>query len=250
MRALHAEFRKLFTTRTGYWLVILSLLLSAGIAILASLTVGRNDSPAEDLQGIITFTTTFAYTIAGILGIIGLTGEYRHQTITPTYLAVPIRSEVVAAKLVAYLVWGAVLGVLNLAVALILTMSLLPNRLYADVSLSAPGVHTAMWAAVVITAIFGIIGVGLGALLRNQAGAIVALVLYLFVLQNILSAIHAVRHVYTYLPGGLTAALTNSANVGSDFHLLHRGPAAVLLVAYGIGFAILGAALTIRRDVT
>jgi hypothetical protein len=250
MRALHAEFRKLITTRTGYWLTILSMLISILFTILISLNVDKTDSASDALQTIITTSTGFSYTFAAILGIIGLTGEYRHQTVTPTFLSVPMRSEVVGAKIICYLIWGALMGVLNLIVTVALGLPLLKHRLFVDVSLSAHGVHSTMISAIVISAIFGIIGVGVGALVRNQAAAIVILVLYLFLIENILSAIHAVQKVYTYLPGALASALTGAVNQPSGVHLLHRTPAALLLIAYGIAFALVGAVLTVRRDVT
>jgi len=159
-------------------------------------------------------------------------------------------SEVVGAKLVCYLIWGGLLGVVNLVVTVVIGLPLLKHRLFADVSLSAHGVQATMVSAIVISAIFGIIGVGIGALVRNQAAAIVILVLYLFLIENILSAISAVQRVYTYLPGGLTSALTGAVNQPDGVHLLHRTPAALLLIVYGLVFAIAGAVITIRRDVT
>ena len=250
MRAVHAEFRKLFTTKTGFLLTLVSVVLSGLLTVLVSVNVSRTDSASDALQTIITIGSNFGYLLSAILGIIGITGEYRHQTVTPTFLAVPVRSTVVAAKLITYLIWGAVLGVLNLIVGLALALPLLSNRLVDDVSLSAPGVHTSMWAAIVITAVFGIIGVGLGALLRNQVAAIVGLVLYLFIVENVLGAISAVQSVYKYLPGALASALTGAVGTPDNIHLLDRTPAALLLVAYGLVFAAIGAAITVSRDVT
>jgi len=250
MRALHAEFRKLVTTRTGLWLTIVSVVVSVLFTILISLNVDKTDSASDALQTVMSVTSNFAYVFAAILGIIGLTGEYRHQTVTPTFLSVPVRSGVIVAKLVCYLLWGVLMGVLNLVVAVALGVPLLKHRIYADVSLSASGVHSTMVSAIVISAIFGIIGVGVGALVRNQAAAIVVLVLYLFLIENILSAIHAVQKVYTYLPGALASALTGSQGQPDGVHLLHRTPAALLLIAYGLAFALAGAVLTVRRDVT
>jgi hypothetical protein len=249
-RAIHAEFRKLFTTKTGIFLTLISVVLSGLLTVLVSVNTSKTDSASDALQSVITIGTNFGYLLSAILGIIGLTGEYRHQTVTPTFLSVPIRATVVVAKLFTYLVWGAVLGVLNLVVGLALGLPLLSNRLITNVSLSAPGVYDSMWSAIVITAIFGIIGVGLGALLRNQVAAIVGLVLYLFIIENILGAISAVQSVYKYLPGALASALTGSVGTPNDIQLLHRTPAALLLIAYGLVFAAVGAAITMSRDVT
>ncbi|HEX3812951.1 MAG TPA: ABC transporter permease [Mycobacteriales bacterium] len=250
MRAVHAEFRKLFTTKTGFLLTLVSVVLSGLLTVLVSLNVSKTDSASDALQTIITIGSNFGYLLSAILGIIGITGEYRHQTVTPTFLSVPVRSTVVIAKLFTYLVWGAVLGLLNLIIGLVIALPLLSNRLVDDVSLSASGVRTSMWAAIVITAIFGIIGVGLGALLRNQVAAIVGLVLYLFIVENVLGAISAVQSVYKYLPGALASALTGSVGTPDNIHLLGRTPAALLLIAYGLVFAAVGAAITISRDVT
>lgn len=250
MRALTAEFRKLLTTRTGIYLTLFSVLLTAGITILVALNTQTTDSPSTAISGVITVGANFGYILSAILGIIGLTGEYRHQTVTPTFLSVPVRGVVVGAKLLTYLIWGAIIGVLDLVVSLAVGIPLLKQHGVPNISLSAPGVHASMWSSIVIVAIFGIIGVGLGALLRNQVAAIVGLVLYLFVIENILSAIKAVQHIYTYLPGALASALTGAIGQPTGVHLLHRAPAALLLVAYGLAFALVGAALTMRRDVT
>ena len=75
MRALNAEFRKLFTTRTGSWLTILSLLISVLFTILISLNIDKTDSASDALQTLITTSTSFSYTFAAILGIIGQIGR-------------------------------------------------------------------------------------------------------------------------------------------------------------------------------
>ncbi len=60
-----------------------------------------------------------AYIFAMILGITGMTGEYRYQTITPTFLATPRRARVVLAKMVAHLGVGLGYGVVCVLVALV-----------------------------------------------------------------------------------------------------------------------------------
>lgn len=209
MRALASEFRKLLTTRSGLWLTILSVLLSALITILvcANLPPSENTGP-EALKGIASIAAGFGYLFSAVLGVIGMTGEYRHQTVTPTFLSTPVRGVVVGAKLITYLLWGAVLGVVNIVVTMIIALPWLSGRGFSDVSLGAPGVMASLVGALVVVAVFGVIGVGLGALLRNQIGAVVGLVVYLFIAEPILASISSIRSVYRYLPGAAASALT------------------------------------------
>ena len=63
--------------------------------------------------------------------------------------------------------------------------------------------------------IWGVIGVGVGALLRNQVAAVVGIVLYRFLIEGILSAIPKVQNAYPYLPGGATASLLQGQDTGN-----------------------------------
>lgn len=250
MHALAAEFRKLLTTRTGFWLTLLSVLIAAAISILAaSLSDPKTSNAVDNLVNTIAFSAEWGYIFSAVLGIIGLTGEYRHMTVTPTFLSVPKRGIVVSVKLVTYLVWGAVIGVLDTIVATVLSMSIMSARNFGNVSLSMSRVQDSMTGALIAIAVFGVIGVGLGALLRNQIAAIIVLLGFLFIIQNIL-LIPAIRSAYKYMPGALAGVITGTTDTGGTIDLFGRNTSILLLVAYGIGFAIIGSLLTVSRDVT
>jgi hypothetical protein len=94
--------------------------------------------------------------------------------------------------------------------------------------------------------------VGLGALLRNQVGAIVGALVYLYVVEPLLSAFSATAAVYKWLPGGALEAMTTTfrggpAAVAPD--LLERWQGGLLLLGYGLVAALLGTLLAVRRDV-
>jgi ABC-2 type transport system permease protein len=109
-----------------------------------------------------------------------------------------------------------------------------------------------MVGGIIASGIWGIIGVGVGALLRNQVAAVVGIVLYRFLIEGILSAIPKVQNAYPYLPGGATTSLLQGADTadGAPFTLLSPWVGGVLLLGYGLVFAVLGTMLTVRRDVT
>jgi len=90
--------------------------------------------------------------------------------------------------------------------------------------------------------------VGVGALLRNQVGAIVGSLVYLFVVEGIVfRAIPAITPAFKWLPGGALEAMTATLNDGPE--LLHPWQGAVLLLGYGLLAAFLGTVLAVRRDV-
>ena len=181
-----------------------------------------------------------------ILGIIGMTQEYRHRTATPTFLVTPRRGRVVAAKLLAYALAAVPIGLLVIAT------NVLVVEIYAGARGAAPSltgdnlrVLAGAWAALVI---YAVIGVGIGALLRNQVGAIVGALVYLFVVEGIvIRAIPAIAPLFTWLPGGALQALTATLDATD---LLDPWQGALLLIGYGLVAAVLGTLFAVRRDIT
>jgi ABC-2 type transport system permease protein len=96
-------------------------------------------------------------------------------------------------------------------------------------------------------ALFAVIGVGLGALLREQVATVVVLLIYLFVLENVLTSIRAFHGWTLYLPGQAQEALIGSTL--ADRQLLPVWQGGVLLAAYGAVLATVGTLLSVRRDV-
>jgi ABC-2 type transport system permease protein len=94
--------------------------------------------------------------------------------------------------------------------------------------------------------IYALIGVGIGALLRNQVGAIVGGLVYLFVVEPVIRSIPATSGAYKWMPGGGLEAMTATFQ-GPD--LLGAWEGALLLVGYGLLAALLGTLIAVRRDV-
>lgn len=248
--ALRAEARKLLTTQVWFWLALLALGLTLLVASLIS-AFSQLDEPGLPIEALLNAAIGFASLIAAVLGVIGITGEYRHLTATPTFLSVPRRGTVVGAKLAVYLLTGLLLGTLCVAAAIAVAVPWLSARDFS-VDLGTDSTIRIIVGGILTVAIYGVIGVGVGALLRNQVAAVVGIVIYLFVVEPILSAIPKVQEAYPYLPGGAASALTASEdpNVQSPVDLLEPWQGGLLLLAYGLVFAVVGSLLTVRRDVT
>src|SRR5260221_4956746 len=97
---INSEFRKLGTVR-GPWLLLAAgpLLVVAGITGLVQ-SGGNVHDPAVQRTALSHVALAALFTL--IFGILAVAGEYRHRTVTDTFLSVPHRGPVVAAKLAVY----------------------------------------------------------------------------------------------------------------------------------------------------
>jgi hypothetical protein len=250
---IRAELRKLFSTKLWLWLLLGACVLSGGST---ALLIGFADQAAASPQSGIPPVESDAFTqlaLAGganavifllILGIIGMTQEYRHRTATPTFLVTPRRGQVILSKLLTYLGISLLFVVVN-AVVIAVALPWLRAK-GASVSVSGENVEVLL-GSIGGAALYGMVGVGVGALLRNQVAAVVGSLIYLFVAEPILRSVPATAPVYKFLPGGALESIT--ATVGTT-DLLERWQGALLLAGYGIVLAIAGWVFAIRRDIS
>lgn len=260
---LRAELKKIRSTRLWWGLLIGALVLSAiqsvAMAAIAGVDMGSGPGTGE-LSGLEDAATvravypmamfTGTYIFALVLGIIGMAGEYRHQTITSTFLVSPRRSRVVVAKLLAHFLAGLAYALVGLVVVLVaggITMSVRGYGLGLDADRLWPTMGLAMLAV----AIWAVIGVGVGTLLRNQIVAIVAAVLFVWLVEPLLSLVLTLvewDHVSKWLPSNASSALM--APGGALGELLVWWAGGLVLLAYGLAIAGLGVLLSMRRDVS
>ena len=251
---IRAELRKLFSTKLWLWLLLGACVLSGGST---ALLIGFVDQAAASPQSGIPPVESDAFTqlaLAGganavifllILGIIGMTQEYRHRTATPTFLVTPRRGQVILSKLLTYLGISLLFAVVVNAVVIAVALPWLRAK-GASVSVSGENVEVLL-GSIGGAALYGMVGVGVGALLRNQVAAVVGSLIYLFVAEPILRSVPATAPVYKFLPGGALESIT--ATVGTT-DLLERWQGALLLAAYGIVLAIAGWVFAVRRDIS
>ena len=246
---VRAEWTKLFTTRTWLGMLLGACALAGGFAALFSGLAGQDgddgipplDDP--DFAELVFSVAAQANVFLLILGIIGMTQEYRHRTATPTFLTTPRRGRVISAKMLAYAAVAVPMALLVLVVNVVVVL------IYAGARGHAPSVADnlrTLGASGLVLVVFTVIGVGLGALVRSQVGAIVGALVYLNVIEPIISSIPAIAGAYKWLPGGAVQAIT------SDFQapdLLQPWQGTILLIAYGVVAALIGTWLASRRDV-
>jgi ABC-2 type transport system permease protein len=251
-RLIAGEVGKLFTTRLWLWLLLASVALTSLYATLSIAFGDDPDNPTPPLSSPGGQRTLFsvaqgAGSLVAVLGAIGLTAEFRHRTATGTFLATPHRGRVVLAKLVVYLVAGAGYALVCIAATIAIALPWLAAK-GIDVSLVGNGIPGTLAGVVAVLAVFCMLGVGVGALLRNQIAAVVGLLVYLFVVEPVVSAFPALSDATRYLPGSAGAALTGVAQAGIEYVPPWLG--GLLLAGYSVAFAVAGTFLAMRRDVT
>jgi ABC-2 type transport system permease protein len=251
VRLIRAEFRKLLTTQVWFWLLLATIALGALLAVAQIAPSGgiRTEDKVPDLFA--AYAASPGYLVVFILGVLGVTTEFRYQTITPTVLQTPSRWSIITAKMITY----AIVGILYSIVALVFEAAVGVPWLSTkgiDVHLGNGDVQHAIIGTFGVIALFGIVGLGFGALLRNQVVAVVVGILFLVVIENVFLAIPGLKHAWPYTPnGGVQAILyTNGDKTVNGVHLLPTGAGVVVLLLWAFVPAILGAAFTMNRDIT
>jgi len=247
IRLLRGETLRLATTRT-YWMLAAGALalIAAGTSAASATSFTPGTSPARATLAI----AGLAQTVALLAGALSVTSEFRHKTITPAALITPRRTPLLAAKLITLATAGLVFGLAATAIATAITLPLLAAQ-HIPAGLTGSGVAAIIAGGAIATALSAAIGVGVGAIIRNQAGAILAVLALLYVAEPLLGFIpHLGTAIQQYGLGGLAAATTHTIGFPASAHLLRQPAAALVLAGYATLALLAGAALLKRRDIT
>ena len=249
IRLVRAEFAKLRTTQVWFWLLL------AAVAVTVLLLVGQlapSDNVRDYAQAVDALTVSgSAYVVVFVLGVLGVTTEFRYQTITSTVLVTPSRWALITAKLITYALVGAIYALICVVVEMAVALPWLSAK-GIDISLTSAHVPRALLGVFAAVALFGIVGLGAGALLRNQIVAVSVGVIFLLVINNILLAIPGVKHVFPYTPVGAVDSLfiVTGSRDANGVTLLPGGAGVIVLLLWAFIPAIIGAGLTMNRDIT
>jgi ABC-2 type transport system permease protein len=238
---LRSEILKQRSTETALYLFLAMFALVALAVTMHVVALGADQLSSRTHQlEVFQVGTRAGMLFAGLAGAIAVTAEIRYGTIRPTFLVTPRRSPVLAAKLAISALVGLAFGVLAEAL-MIADASIgfaargIDNQLtvgdYAQL-LAGGAAAAAFWAA---------LGVGVGALIRNQVAALVGLCAWMFLVETTSESF--VPDAARFLPGGAGNALAGNSDD------LPAVLAASLLALSAAAVATAGWRLTLRRDV-
>lgn len=261
---IRAELRKILSTRLWWGLlagaVAFSALQSLANALVAGMDAGTGTGAMPGLESAEAVRSVYpmamfsgTYMFALVLGITGMTGEYRYQTITSTFLVSPRRSRVVVAKILAHAAMGVVYALVCLLAVLVVGGATMSIRGYG-LGLGADRLWVTNGLAVLAVAIWTVLGIGVGTLIRSQVAAIVVALLFTFLIEPLLTfALTSIESVdldwlVKWLPSNVSSALMSPGNVLLDY--LDWWAGGLVLLTYGLVLAALGVGLSVRRDVS
>lgn len=181
-RLVKVELRKMFDTRSGFWLMM-SIAIVATIATVAVILVqALADDPGVTYGS---FAAAIGFPMAIILPVIAIlsvTGEWSQRTGLITFTLIPHRGQLIAAKAAAAVVVGVVSMFLAMAIGAVGNVigSLITG---ADVVWD---VNVEDFVLILLGNVLGLlVGFMLGVLIRNSAAAIVGYFVYSFVLPTL-----------------------------------------------------------------
>jgi ABC-2 type transport system permease protein len=238
---LRSEVLKQRSTETALYLFLAMFALVALAVTMHVVALGADQLSSRTHQlEVFQVGTRAGMLFAGLAGAIAVTAEIRYGTIRPTFLVTPRRSPVLAAKLAISALVGLAFGVLAEALmtadaSIGFAARGIDNQLtlgdYAQL-LAGGAAAAAFWAA---------LGVGVGALIRNQVAALVGLCAWMFLVESTSESF--IPDAARFLPGGAGNALAGNSDE------LPAVLGASLLALCAAAVAAAGWRLTLRRDV-
>jgi ABC-2 type transport system permease protein len=243
---LRAETLKLRTIRTPGILAfaVLVVVVGAVTSTAATSTFSPLGQPARHVLAV----AGPVQTVALLLGVLAVTTEYRHATITPALLITPRRTRLLMAKLVVLAVAGGVLGLAVFGAAAATGLPVLAAR-HIPSGLGAAGLAGIVAGGAVSTALFATLGVGFGAVVRSQVGAVVTALGLLYAVEPLLGTIPGAGDaVQRFGLAGLASAATATTAFLGNARLLSEPAAIGLLAAYAGVLMAGGLMLFAHRD--
>jgi hypothetical protein len=251
---LQSEWTKLWSLRSTRWSLLAAFLAQAGLGmIVAAFQMGHwaQMDAAERARYDSINTGVGGYHLAqlavAVLGVLVISGEYSTGMIRSSFMAVPRRLPVLWAKLATF---AGVTFALTLVASLIsfFGVQAIVSQRHLQHGLGDPHALRAVVGAALFLTMLGVLCVGLGALIRNTAGAIASFVGLLFVLPGVVAILPASLSdaISPYLP--VNAGFAVATSTFDNGHHLSPWAGFAVFSAYAAAAVLAAAVGMVRRD--
>lgn len=258
---LRSEWIKLRSLRSTTWSYLIVIAISLGMAFIMSLSMvggmgGSGDlgsAPADQqaqfvLQASV-FGVYFGQLVAGVLGVLVISGEYTTGMIRSTLTAVPRRLPALAAKAVVLFAATYVVGLVANLLAFVVSSVVFAG---ADVSasLTDPAVFLPLLGGALYLALVSVFALGVGTMLRSSAGGIAAVLGIILLLPTVLAMIPAdwAQDLGPYLLSNAGMSMFTSTTAGPSGDALGVWLNLLIVLGWVAASAVGAATLLKRRD--
>lgn len=297
MRLVRSELLKIRTTHT-WWIFLVGVFLITGAALAVWVAMGNDAintavtagnetftppppdagmSPAEvedmrrqfelerdldrtlisNASNIYTSGQFFGLLFAMLIGTLLITNEFYHQTATATFLTTPHRVRVILAKLATAMLMATMFWIFTTVINVGTGATFFAIKGYGAQLTEWPVARAVLLNGLAF-ALWGVLGVGIGVLLRNQIGAVVTgTLLYLvgtFLIEGIVGVLYSllgwewVLDAMVFWPGVASQVMVTAEPLFPGSPQWWAG--ALVLVGYGLALGTLGTLITRRRDIS
>ena len=242
LRLLRYELFKMRTTRTFYGLMVGGAALST-LLVVQLIVMSRRMGGFPITPRFLTQMGVNAFIVAIALGVITMTGESRHHTESYTYMIEPNRTKVVAIKAGAAFIGGCLLALFSELCVLAVAVPWL-RASGTTLGFDVPALLPYVIGNTVGVGMVTVLGVALGAIIRNQVAAILIGVGWLVVAEQAIQAI--------FFSNGARESgfLVEDAMLAIGGSGMPRWAGLVLMTSYLLIIGGIGTFMTERRDVT
>ena len=254
LRVAVSEWTKLRSLRSTLWSLFAAILLTILLPVLfAAITSSHWGSMSAHERAdrhpldIALAGVNLSQLAIAVLGVLVITGEYSTGMIRASFAAVPKRLPVLWAKTAVFGLVTLLLMVGPVLIAFFASQAILSRHHILQVSFSHPGVARSVIGGAVYLMLVGIFALGIGAIVRNTAGAIATFAGIFFVIPPLMNILPSSWNdaIGKYLPSEAGRQLFSLTH---DAKSLSPGAGGLLFVGYCALTLAIAAVLLVRRD--
>jgi hypothetical protein len=254
LRVVRSEWTKFRSVRSTRYTLLATVGLTVGLALAAAIlvvsqwgTMTAADKAAFQPLNVSLVGANIGVLVIGVLGVLMMTSEFSTGLLSSTFGAVPKRLPILWGKATVYSVIALAVTVPAMLVAFFGTQVILSGT-HVQMDLGGSGVARAVFGSALYLTIAGLLGIGLGGILRSTAAAVTSLTVILFVMPVLVFILPASvsNSIRPYLPGNAGQAIMS---IVPQAHALAPWVGLGVFAAYAFAAIAAAAVLLVRRDV-
>jgi hypothetical protein len=209
--------------------------------------------PTQIANTVYTAGLSVGYLLLLTIGVLQIGSEYRHKTISGTFLATPHRARAMLAQVMALFGIAAGYGVLSLLGSV--SVGALALQLRGEDPFPSGEVVRTLALSLLVLGLWALIGLGIGILIPNQVAALLIGVGVAWIVEPLLVFglsfwSFARDHLVQFFPSSATNAVINAVQNSPDEVRLDWWAAALVLAGYAALLSGLGSVRTLRQDIS